>query len=76
MSSSALYQKGTGSCIPLAPLHQRSNSTAREKLHSINNTLQDMTPTEYNTSVTHITVTIMAHFALCPASRNARSRQY
>jgi hypothetical protein len=57
-------RNGTGSCIPLAPLHERSNSTAREKLHSINNTLQDMTPSEYNASVTHITVIIMAHFSL------------
>jgi len=71
-----VYQNGVGSCIPLAPLHQRSNSTARAKLNSINSTIQGVTLTEYNASVTHITVIIMAHFALCPASRHAHCRQY
>jgi hypothetical protein len=74
-SSSALYQNGVGSCKPLVPLHQRSNSPVRAKLNSIHSTLQDMTPTEYNVSVTHITVIITAHFALCPASRHARPQQ-
>jgi hypothetical protein len=76
MLSSALYQDGVGSCIPLALLYQRSDSPAREKPNSMNSTLQDMTPTDYNAPVTHITLIIMAHFALCPPSRHARSRQY